>query len=131
MLNHPPLEQEESVEDLLASIRSLVYPNSLKDAQETGSPKDQLKETLSSFTKIVQEKSHPFFQKTIEGFLAEAVKDPLKGLLKEAEPMILMRVESYIQDHLPALLTQWMDTRLPGLVKECVTDYLENLKTQG
>jgi hypothetical protein len=131
MLNHPPLEPEESVEDLLASIRSLVYPNSLKDTQETSSPKAQLKETLTSFTKVVQEKPQPLVQKTIEAFLEQAVKDPLKELLKEAEPMILARVESYIQDHLPALLTQWMDTRLPGLVKECVTDYLESLKTQG
>lgn len=138
MLNPTQLEQEESVEELLSSIRSLVYPNAIKNesliAGEPSGPssssKAQLQETLSSFTKIIHERSQPLMQKTIEGFFEEAIKQPLHTLLKEAEPMIFTLIEKYIQDHLPSLLAQWMDVRLPAVVKECVNNYLKNFQNQ-
>ena len=130
MAHHSRLKQEEeSVEDLLASIRELVSPD-LWNGEEEGlrSCEAQVQETLSSFVKGVQDRPSPPFQQTLEGFLAEMVKSPLRGILKEGEPVIFSFVEKHIQDHLPALLTQWIDAHLPALVRECVTDYLENLK---
>ena len=127
------LEDGSSVEELLSSIRKLVYPSfSLSDdcsiSRKEGPDKTE-EGDLSSFVRIVQaQESQRPWEKTVEGFLADLLKEPLAKMVEDRQRWIQDLIQKSIHIQLSFLLQEWLNRHLPQIVRDCVREHLERLQ---
>lgn len=137
-------EEEESMNDILSSIRQLVYPQASSgeatiidltrcvDEEEEGSVGiEEAAFALSSFKASLKKEAVKEVEqrveskKTVEEFLQDLILPTLESHVEKAAGAVL---EKEVRTLLPMLLKKWMDEHLAPIVVECVERKLDDMQ---
>jgi cell pole-organizing protein PopZ len=137
-------QKDDSLEELMASIRQLVYPSgdSLNGTHQGTTHSESYLPEISSFLNAIRdshscETSSPqnihsapvtAKDKTIEEFLKETMIHPLKDLIAGQENTLRTLMLDYVKANLDGLLKQWMDQNLSTLATQCIRQHLQDLQ---
>lgn len=130
---------DESVAELLSSIRQIVYPaaytadivdlnsttNDIHCNEETLLSEKSFLEAKQAMSSYIQTVKSPASEKTVQSFLAELLVAPLNNAIADNLEMISSIIEEHIKTQLPLILKQWLSQHLPSIVLECVERQLK------
>lgn len=133
-------KDNESVDDLISSIRRLTYPGELvellhpvkDDSSESPSllsskTIEEAERSMGSFLQAVEEEPEKTKSGSLEDFLASLIQKPLNEMIEKNEGWIRDLIQRSLHDS----LTQWLNLHLPSMVEKCVNAHLSRLSPKS
>lgn len=142
----PTDHQEDSLQDLMTSIRQLVYPSAeTVSSSHTPAPHSEAPPEITSFLHALRETyscdeapssytthaASSAKDKTMEEFLKETLIHPLKDLVAGQEQTLRTIMLDYVKANLDGLLKQWMEQNLTALATQCIRDHLKEIQNRA